>query len=201
MIKLYYAPRTRASRPRWTLEELGVDYELERLDMARGDQRSAAYQAVNPLGQVPALVDDGNTMIESGAMCVYLAEKYAEKGLGPGHQPMAFYQWCFYLFGTLEPAIFDYLLHTRWLPEAQRCESVAQRGKAAWDKALDYLEKHMNDGRAHLLGDRFTVADILVGGTLAWTDDEVGWGQDYPTLLGYVERLKSRPAYQSAHAN
>ena len=200
MIKLYYAPKSRASRPRWTLEELAVAYELEYLDMYRGDQRSPEYRRVHPLGQVPALVDDGQTMVESGAICVYLAEKYAERGLGAGHQPMSFYQWCFYLFGTLEPAIFDTLLHTKWLPEAQRCESVAQRGKVAWDKSLGHLEDHMSDGRAHLLGDRFTVADILVGGTLAWSNEEVPLG-DYPHLLGYIERLKSRPAYQRAHAN
>ncbi len=56
-MKLYYAPKTRAGRVRWMLEELGVPYELHRLDLASGEHRTPEYLAVHPLGRVPALLD------------------------------------------------------------------------------------------------------------------------------------------------
>jgi glutathione S-transferase len=57
MITLYYAPETRAARPRWILEELGVPHELRRLDVDRGENKSPEYLKLHPLGRIPALVD------------------------------------------------------------------------------------------------------------------------------------------------
>jgi len=83
MIKLYYAPRTRSTRPRWLLEELGVPYELVRLDLGKGDHKKAEYLAIHPHGVVPALEDDGRVIIESLAICLYVADKFPEKGFAP----------------------------------------------------------------------------------------------------------------------
>ena len=82
-MKLYYAPHTRASRPRWLLEELGVPYELVRVDVAHQENRQAPYLLINPLGHVPALVDGDMTIIESAAICMYLADKFPEKKMAP----------------------------------------------------------------------------------------------------------------------
>ena len=56
-MKLYFAPKTRATRPRWMLEELGVPYELVTVDLEAKENRRPEYLRVHPLGQVPALVD------------------------------------------------------------------------------------------------------------------------------------------------
>jgi glutathione S-transferase len=69
-MKLYFAPRTRAIRPRWLLEELGVPYELVKLDLTRQENNTPEYLAVNPLGEVPALVDGEVTLLESLASCL-----------------------------------------------------------------------------------------------------------------------------------
>ena len=73
-LTLYYQPNTRAGRPRWLLEELGVPYELDRSD---------AYRTLHPLAKVPALRDDDMVMFESVAICIYLADKFADQGLAP----------------------------------------------------------------------------------------------------------------------
>src|ERR1700733_14190179 len=82
-MKLYFAPRTRASRPRWLLEELGVPYELVRLDLSTQENRAPEFLAVSPLGQLPALVDGDTTLLEPSAICLYLADRSPEKQLAP----------------------------------------------------------------------------------------------------------------------
>ena len=82
-MKLYYVPKTRASRPRWVLEELGVPYELVRLDPARAETRSAEHLERHPLGHVPVLEDRGQQIFESGAICLHLADLFPEKRLLP----------------------------------------------------------------------------------------------------------------------
>jgi glutathione S-transferase len=82
-MKLYYMARTRATRPRWLLEEIGVDYDLEILDDERRDDWLPDYRAhVHPLGRVPAFADDGRVMIESSAICLHPADRF------PGARPI-----------------------------------------------------------------------------------------------------------------
>src|SRR4051812_24127370 len=83
-LKLFYVPQTRAGRARWMLEELGVPYAIEKIDVQAKQNQSPEYlEKVHPLGHVPALHDsDGDvTMFESAAICMYLADKFAEKKL------------------------------------------------------------------------------------------------------------------------
>ena len=193
-MKLYTNPRSRGIRAQWALEELGIPCEIHLIDLQKGDQRTPEFLKVSPLGQVPALEDKGVTIIESGAICVYLAEQHPEKKLGPEDQSAEYYQWWFYCFGSLEPPMMETLLHTSWLPEDQRVPSVAAKGQAGLKKVLTHLNAHMQ-GRDYLLGSRFSMADLLTGGTLQWAGSMLPL-QDYPELVKYVERLNARPAYQ-----
>lgn len=195
-MKLYSHPRSRGMRCHWTLEELQVPYEYVTIDIHAGASRTPEFLKIHPLGVVPALEDDGQILIESGAICVYLADKYPEKALGAGNQPGEYYQWCFYTFGSLEPALMDVLMHTMFLPEDQRAPSVAERGRQNLTKVLTHLNTVMKD-RSYLLGERFSVADILLGGTLGWAHSMLPMN-DYPHLLTYIERIHQRPAFQTA---
>ena len=103
-MKLYYAPQTRAVRPRWLLEEIGAPYTLVRLDMSKGEHKTPEYVKIHPHGAVPALVDGDVTMFESAAICAYLADKFPEKRLAPpvGSPARAtYYQWIIYSMATL----------------------------------------------------------------------------------------------------
>ena len=82
-MKLYFAPRTRATRPRWMLEELGHPYTIIHVDLDAKENREPGYLRVHPLGRVPVLVDGDVTIFESIAICMYLADKYLERGLAP----------------------------------------------------------------------------------------------------------------------
>ena len=120
-MKLYSNPFSRGTRPRWLLEELGVPYALVHVDMKAGAHKEPGYRAIHPLGRVPALVEeDGRTVIESGAICLYLADKYIDRGLAPAFGSPArgaYYQWAFYAYATLEAPVTQYFTHTRSAPE------------------------------------------------------------------------------------
>jgi len=100
-IELYYTPHTRSLRPRWLLEDLGIAYTLRPVDLFGGERNPA-----HPLGSVPAMRIDGETMFESVAMCHWLADRFPEKGLAPAVVDVsrrAYEQWMFFVPGTLEP--------------------------------------------------------------------------------------------------
>src|SRR5262245_45870944 len=123
MLKLYYAPQTRAGRPRWLLEEIGVPYELVRLDLQKADHQQPDYMKANPNGAVPALVDGDLALFESAAICQYLADKFPEKRLAPplGTPARArYYQWIHYAMSGLEPPLVTLFLHTMMRPEKDR---------------------------------------------------------------------------------
>src|SRR5687768_8158359 len=82
-MKLYFAPRTRSVRPRWLLEELGLPYELVKLDLSREEHRTPAHLGLHPLGDVPVLEDGEVTLFVSPAIILYLADRSPEKRLAP----------------------------------------------------------------------------------------------------------------------
>jgi len=201
-MKLYYAVQTRATRPRWLLEELGIPYTLERLDMGKKEHKSLAYLDVHPHGQVPAFRDGELTLFESGAICAYLADKFPDKNMAPPvntPERGLYYQWLFYAMATLEPPIVQVILHTVMLPEVQRSTTQAEEARKNFAVVAQVLEKALG-GKQFLVGDRFSVADIMIGSTLGWAQ-MLGMLGGYPQLEAYVGSLAARPAFQRAHAD
>jgi len=196
-ITLYYTHRTRALRPRWLLEELGLPYRLHLIDLFGGEGRSAEYRRIHPHGSVPAIEIDGSVMIESCAMCHWLSDRHPEKQLAPeldSPARMAYEQWVFYVPGTLEPLGFQILLHSMLLPEEQRVPDMVPWATRAYRSVLKTLNREL-ENRDYIAAEQFTTADILLGSTLMWLPDML---QDHPALLAYSERLQQRPAYQRA---
>ena len=201
-MKLYYAPQTRAVRPRWLLEEIGAPYTLARLDMSKGEHKMPEYVKIHPHGAVPALVDGDVTMFESAAICAYLADKFPEKRLAPpvGSPARApYYQWLIYSMATLEPPVLQVFSHTVMLPEAERSAAAAEEGRAKFRQIADVLTQAL-EGKSFLLGEQFSAADVMIGSTLIW-GQMLGLLNDYPVLAAYVGRLAGRPAFQRAHAD
>lgn len=193
-ITLHYTPGTRAIRPRWLLEELEVTYDLKMIDLFGGEAERPEYQAIHPLGQVPALEINGQIQLESGAMCHWLADHFIAGGLAPtpGDPSRVNYeQWMFFAPGNLEPPAFYALLHSKILPEAQRVEPFVPWAMQRYLKAVETVDQALN-GKAYLLGDKFTAADIMIGSTLMWITDAL---KDYPALQDYTGRLQQRSAY------
>lgn len=196
-IKLYYTPKTRALRPRWLLEELGLAYELIHIDLFGGETRTDEFRKINPNACIPAMEVDGQVMFESGALCAWLSDQHQDKGLSPplsSPQRMAYDQWMYYVPGTLEPPVWNYLLHRLLLPKEQRVPEILAWSLERYRQSLAVVSENLND-KTYMLGEQFTTADIMVGTTLMWQCKAL---KDYPVLQNYTERLKQRAAYQKA---
>jgi glutathione S-transferase len=200
-VKLYYVPKTRASRPRWVLEELGVPYDLVRLEPGEKGTRAPDHLGRHPLGHVPVLEDRGHFIFESGAICMHLADLFPEKRLlpppGSVERGLA-YQWVLFAMAEMEPPLVALFAEAK-KPEAERSPAVAAQAKAAFGKTLEALEKALS-GRRFLLGEAFSVADVMVGATLAW-GKAMRVVDGVPTVEAYLARLRERPAWQRAIAD
>ncbi|SEI52572.1 glutathione S-transferase [Paraburkholderia diazotrophica] len=111
-MKLYYWPKTRAFRALWMLEEIGAPYELVRVNLRAGEQDTTDFHHINPMCKLPALDDDGVQVAESGAVLLYLADRFPESKLGaPIDDPLRgrLLQWLFFTPGCLEPAMAEKL--------------------------------------------------------------------------------------------
>ncbi len=198
-MKLYYAPQTRAGRPRWLLEEIGAPYELVKLDMSKAEHKSADYMKIHPHGAVPALVDGDLAMFESAAICAYLADKFPDKKLAPPVGTPArglYYQWLVYSMATLEPPVLQVFMNTVMLPEAERSAAAVEEGRTRFAEVARVLEQALA-GRTYILGEQFSAADVTIGSTLVWAQF-MGLTNGHPTLEAYAKRLSERPAFQRA---
>jgi glutathione S-transferase len=165
-IRLYGWPRSSASRVRWALEELEVPYELIVLDRAKGEHRTPAYLAVNPSGKVPGMVDGGQRYFESLAILLHLGETYGTaRKLWPTDGPARAEALCWSVWGTVElhGYMMQYLYHGLDTPVSyapdQRSKATADYNRGQFSRLLDALDAQLA-GRAHLLGDDFSLADI-----------------------------------------
>lgn len=185
----------RSARVRWLLEELEVPYNERVLDYDKGESKTPEYLALNPMGRVPTLVDGPVTMSESVAICMYLADKFALKGLAPrvdSPERPAYLQWMAFSIGTLEP-IFTHLRFR---------EHMKEEDKAETDKAVEKIVRTLEialDGRSYLVGENFSAADIMIADLLRWKKNMLL--EKSPILTAYFERVTQRPARVRAMAD
>lgn len=202
-MKLYHSHQSRSVRPRWMLEELGVPYELARVQLDAGDHKQPGYLKLNPNGTIPTLIDGDVVVYESAAICQYLADRFPEKGLAPkpGTPEGAKYlQWCHYAMSAIEPPAITVFMHTILLPEAERIPQLVEPARAALGDTVRVVDEALA-GRDWLLGAKFSTADVMIGSTLVWAQMMGLVGSDRPNVQGYLGRIAERPAYQKASAD
>jgi glutathione S-transferase len=194
MYVLYWSPGSASMAPHTLLEELGVPYELQRVDLKK--PRDPAYLQLNPWGRVPTLRDGGQAIYEAAAICMHLADRHGERGLAPvpGTLERALYcQWLLFLSTTLQTAFMRYYRPSR--ASADPGHEAGVKDKALKDvaevwKALDgYLA-----GKSFLAGERFTAADIYFHMLYSWDVDMAALGRRHPNLTRLFERIHARPA-------
>ena len=191
-VTLFHAPQSRSAGALVLLEELGADYELHVLDLKKGEQRQAAYLAINPMGKVPAIVHDGALVTEQGAVYAYLADLYPEAGITPAiGDPLRgpYLRWLFYYGSSFEPALIDRSMKREPAPP-----STSPYGD--YDTMLKTLTDQLAKG-PYLLGERFTAADVLWGTALRWTT-MFKLVPETPVVTAYIARVTSRPAVARA---
>ena len=191
MLTLYHAPRSRSSRFLWLLEELGEPYGVEYVDIRRADG-SGAPDARNPHpdGKVPALVQGGELVTESAAICVYLTDAFPQRKLGPlPGEPKrgAYLTWLAWYAGVVEPVVIARVQgRTDRDPDEQR----------AYDQMAARLRGALEQG-PYLLGDAFSAADVLVVSVFQWMRTVMPPGALFDA---YVKRCTERPALARAFA-
>jgi glutathione S-transferase len=201
MIKLYYVPMTRAGRVRWMLEEMGLPYEVARLDVAAKQNRTPEYLAIHPLGHVPAIEIDGAPMFESAAIVMHLADLHPDKRLAPPPGTALrgpYYQWMAFAMTELEPAVAMVSYHTAMRPVERRIAAVADEGREKFAACSAVLAAHLAT-RKYMLGDEFTATDVVIGGVLGWSK-ATGILTD-GRLLEYLKSLTGRDAFRRARAD
>ena len=193
MITLHHHPYSRASSIVWTLEEVGVPYELRYVDIMKGEQKSPELLKLNPMGKLPTLVDGDVVVTESAAISLYLADRYAPGRLAPAlDDPRrgTYLRWSLFAPSVVEPGSMAKMAKWEFKP-----------GQAGWgdhDSMLAAMEAAIGD-REHLLGDQFTIADVIFGGTLRYML-RFNMLEPRPRFVAYAERLGARPAAQRADA-
>ncbi|MFC3616544.1 glutathione S-transferase family protein [Lutimaribacter marinistellae] len=200
-MKLYFAPNSRAVRIAWLLEELGLDYEIERFTLGDKAMREPDYLDIHPMGRVPALEDGEIRIFESGAIVQYILAIYGHGQLQPPTGTPAFadyLQWLHYCEGMIMPPINSIVVETVLLPPERRTELNVKRATKLLNQMLMAVNKRLAD-RDYLAGE-FSAADIMTGHSVIVAERLGADFSDKPNLPPYVERLKSRPALQKALA-
>ncbi|HXJ35753.1 MAG TPA: glutathione S-transferase family protein [Candidatus Eisenbacteria bacterium] len=203
MITLYHSAQSRSVRPRWMLEEIGVPYDLRRVNLEAGEQKTPEFLKINPNGAVPALVDGEVKLFESGAISQYLADRFPEKRLAPPVGTPArgyYYQWIHFGLCTIEPPLLTIFLHTVAKPESERIPQLLEPARQQLRAALAVLDRALA-GHTFLVGDDLTTGDVMVASTLAWAQMLGLLDASFPATAAYLGRLMGRSAFRRAMAD
>lgn len=190
-LTLYTNPMSRGRIARWMLEEIGAPYAVQIVDYDT-TMKAPEFLAINPMGKVPTLVHKGQTITETAAICLYLADAFPEAGM-IGANRAAYYRWMLFAAGPLEAAVTNNALGL--VPPADRQRMV---GYGSYETACKVLETAVTGSR-FIAGETFSAVDVYVG-------SQIGWGLQFGTipetqaLAAYWDRIKDRPARLRADA-
>lgn len=185
---LYTNPMSRGRIVRWLLEELNVPYQTKIVEYGP-EMKSPEFLAINPMGKVPALKHGDVVITETPAICAYLADVFADKGLAPqsNEEKARYYRWLFFAAGPVEQASALIMLGAAISQEQQAflgCGNPAQ--------TLDTLATAVSQS-TYITGERFTAADVYVASHIGY-GIEFGKLEKRPEFVDYWARVSQRPA-------
>ena len=199
MLTLHFAPNSRAGRIVWLLEELELEYDINKMAFNPKDLKSDEHRARHPLGRVPVL-DDGDVRIyESGAIVEYVIERHKNGGLKPEvSDPLypEYLQWFHYCEGMVMPPVNTIVVQTLLLPPDRRDETVLGQAQRLLAKALEPVDESLA-GRDYLIS-AFSAADVMLGHACFMSNRLGCVSDEMANLKGYVERISERPAFKTA---
>jgi glutathione S-transferase len=195
-MRLYYSPGACSLSPHIVLRELNCNFALERVDNAsKKTETGRDFLAINRKGYVPALqLDDGSVLTEGAAIVQYLADSRPEAKLAPAPgtmQRVRLQEQLNFIASELHNA-FTPLFNEK----AAEAEKAAAPARIA--RRFDNVEAMLADGRPHLLGEDFSVADIYLFVVASWTKPTGIGLEKWPHLRAHHARMAARPAVQAA---
>jgi len=210
MLTVHHLNNSRSQRLLWLLEELGLAYEIVRYQRLPDMRAPAELRAIHPLGKSPVIIDNGNTIAESGAIIEYLIETYGQGRLIPPPKTperLRYTYWMHYAEGSAMPPLLLKLLFTVMPKRAPALlRPVVRKVSTQVLTALvnPQLKQHMDFWEAELsksewfAGEAFTAADIQMSFPLEAAAARAGLEQRHPKAIAFLDRIHARPAYQRA---
>ena len=199
MLTLHFAPNSRAGRIVWLLEELELEYDINKMAFNPKDLKSDEHRARHPLGRVPVLDDGAVRIYESGAIVEYVIERHKNGGLKPEVSDALYpeyLQWFHYCEGMVMPPVNTIVVQTLLLPPDRRDETVLGQAQRLLAKALEPVDESLA-GRDYLIG-AFSAADVMLGHACFMSNRLGCVSDEMANLKGYVERISERPAFKTA---
>jgi len=194
MLTFYHCPNTRSGSVLWLLEELGVPYDLQIVDIRAEGGAPESYRAIQPNKKVPAIVHDGVAVHERAAIFAYLCDAFPAAGLAPpigDPRRGPYLSWLVYNDAVMDPVIgakFAGWQYDKMGVSYGTFEDMARN-----------LETTLS-ATPYLTGDTFTAADMLVGGAVNFAVNMFKLLPPTPALSGFIERTVGRPSFARAMA-
>lgn len=190
MLKFYHAPWSRSSAVFWLLEELGIDYEMELVEIRAEGGAPEAYRQIQPNKKVPAIVHDGLVVTERAAIFIYLADRFPQAGLAPSLDAP---ERARYLTALVHhDAVFDPAISAR----VNKLHYVSTDYPfGLYEDLVAHLEKTLAK-QPFAAGPDFTAADILLATGISYTMNVLKALPELEVFRDYVTRATERPAYK-----
>ncbi len=197
---LYGAPMSSATPVMHAFTELDVPHEFVQLDLAAGDQHKPEFVALNPNAKVPTLTVDGKPMFEAVAIMQWLGDRFGvERGQWPAagtrerFEALSWSTWSYVTFGgTMQRFIHA---SSERVPAAGHSEAQTKFAAEDLQSQLALLEARL-DGRSHLLGDDFSLLDLIVASVVTYATMLGVPTDDHPRVTAWLERFQARDTYK-----
>ena len=202
MLKLHYAPHTCSLATHIVLEEVGAEYELNRIDFSIAEESSPEYLAMNPKGRVPVLETPQGYLTETPAILVYLAQLYPEAKLAPLDDPFAFAElqaFNSYLCSTLHVAHAHRLRGSRWADDPAAITAMQKKVPESVGECFRYIEDNYLKG-SWVMGARYSIADPYLLTLARWMEDDGVDLRPIPRVVEHRSRMLQRKSVQTAIA-
>jgi glutathione S-transferase len=208
-LTIYGITASRAIRPLWAAQELGIAYRHEPTPFQGGATRTPEFLALNPNGHIPVVVDErpeGRVVVwESMACALYIARQFG-KGDGSdiaaatAQEDAETLRWSFWTVTEVEKDALTVLMHRVAMPAEQRKHELAEEAEKRLKVPMRVLEQHLQAQRArgwsYLAAERFTVADICVASVLNWARPARELMEAFPLTSDWLHQCVQRPAHQ-----
>jgi glutathione S-transferase len=201
-IKLYYAPGACSFASHIALEEIGVPYEAQKMNLAEGDQKKPEYLRLNPRGRVPTLVVDDHVLTENVGILAYLGGGYPQAGIWPKKtwDQAKLVSTLAWLSNTVHPAYGHIVRPERYATDDASKENIKARGRASFQGYLEEIDKLL-EGHKWSIANQYTVADGYLLVFYRWANRQKMPVNELKNYSALAQRVLARPAVRKVMAD
>lgn len=199
MYMLHFSPGAASFSTHLALLEMGAPFQLVRVDLQAGQQRTPEYLKLNPSGVVPTLVHEGQPICESAAILLWLAEREGKLAPPLGSPARAPYlQWMLHLANTLQPAFRLWFYPQEAAGDAHQA-AAKEAARTRIEAVYDRLSDHLSLNGPFICGKDMTVTDLHAFMLMRWSRNMPKPATQWPVLAAYVATFKSRPSFKALY--